>query len=74
MIFYVNSGEPLQTVNDSISFYSAEPVTVEYSVDGINYVPVDLSSVTFPDNIVIACKQGTYFRISGFTGKKLVNN
>ena len=74
MTFYVTNNEAFQTVNDSISFYAAEAITLEYSVDGVNYVGVDLSTVTFPDNIVVACKEGTYFKISGITNKLLVNN
>lgn len=74
MTFYINNNEAFQTVTESISFYAASALTIEYSVDGINYVAVDLSSVTYPDNIIIATKSGTFFRISGFDGKLLVNN
>lgn len=74
MTFYIKNNEAFQTTNDSISLYADAALTIEYSVDGINYVPVDLSSVTFPDNIIIACKPGTYFRVSGINGNLLVNN
>lgn len=74
MTFFVDNNEAFQTTNDSISLYAASALTIEYSVDGINYISIDLSSVQFPDNIIIATKPGTYFRISGFTGKLLVNN
>lgn len=75
MTLYINNNEAFQTVNESISLYAASALTIEYSVDGINYVPVNLSSVTsYPDNIVIACKSGTYFRISGISSPILVNN
>ena len=73
MTFLVANNEPFQTVNDSISFYSQSPITLEYSVDGVNYVQVPIST-TFPDNIVVKCKEGTYFRLGGITGKILVNN
>lgn len=70
----VNNNQPFQSVTDSISFYAADAVELSYSVDGFNYVSVDLSAVTYPDNIVVKCKEGTFFKIGNITDGLIVNN